>query len=102
MGVIFSILTCGIYSIIWLWSLNNELRVTNNKTLNSGTNFLLSIVTCGIFWFVWLCLLGKEIEEAGGKNNGLLYLVLSLFLTPIVGVAFAQYEVNELCQNTRN
>lgn len=98
MSIIFSILTCGIYSIIWLWCLNNELRVANNKTLNSGTNFLLSIITCGIFEFVWLCLLGREIEDVGGKDNGVLYLLLSIFLTPIAGLAFVQYDVNQLCQ----
>ncbi len=101
MGIIFSILTCGIYSIVWLWMLNNELRVANNKTLNSGTNLLLSIVTCGIYFIVWMYFLGREIEEAGGKDNGVLFAVLSVFGLAIVSLGIAQHEVNELCRKAK-
>lgn len=98
MAIVFSFLTCGIYLIVWLWCLNNELRQHNNKTLNSGTNFLLSIVTCGIFSIVWLYKLGDEVEEAGGKNEGVIYLLLSLFGFIIIAVALAQSQVNEICR----
>ena len=102
MAIIFTILTCGIYGIIWLWSLNNELRVANNKTTNSGTNFLFSILTCGIFFLVWNYKLGDEIEDAGGKNEGVVYLILSLFGLSIVALALAQNQVNRICQRNGN
>ena len=31
LGVILSFLTCGIYATVWIWILNNELRVANGK-----------------------------------------------------------------------
>ena len=71
--IILTILTCGIYGLVWLWCLNNELRVANNRKTNSGTNFLFSILTCGIFFLVWNYKLGEEVEDAGGKNEGVVY-----------------------------
>lgn len=67
-AVILSFVTCGIYLIIWLWSLNNELRTNNNKIKNSMTSFLLSFVTCGIYYIVWMYNMGKEVEEVGGDK----------------------------------
>ena len=102
MAIIFSFLTCGIYFIIWLWCLNNELRTVNNKNLNSGTNFLLSFITCGIYSLVWMYKLGDEVEDAGGKNEGVVYLILSLFGFMLISVALAQHQVNKICQKNQN
>ena len=98
LGIILTILTCGIYSIVWLWMLNNEVRIANNRNTNSGMNFLLSIVTCGIFYLVWNYKLGQEIEDAGGKDEGLVYLILAFFGLGLVSIALAQSQVNEICE----
>lgn len=98
LGIILTILTCGIYSIVWLWMLNNEVRVANDRNPNSGVNFLLSIVTCGIFYLVWNYKLGQEIEDAGGKDEGVIYLLLTFFGLGIVSIALAQSQVNRICE----
>ena len=98
LGIILTILTCGIYSIVWLWMLNNELRVANDRNPNSLVNFLLSIVTCGIFYLVWNYQLGREIEDAGGKDEGVVYLLLCFFGLGIISLALAQSQVNEICE----
>lgn len=99
LSIVLTILTCGIYGIIWQWSLNNEIRIYNKKTKNSAISFLLSIVTCGIYFLIWMYNLGKEVEEIGGdKNSSLIYLLFSFFALPIVGIAMAQNEVNKLCK----
>lgn len=100
LGVILSILTCGIYAIVWLWILNNEVRVANNRNTNSGVNFLLSIVTCGIFYLIWNYKLGQEIEDAGGKDEGVIYLILAFFGLGLVSVALAQSQVNRICEKS--
>lgn len=98
-SVILSILTCGIYLIIWQWSLNNELKVYNKKPENSLVCFLLSLVTCGIYYIIWMYNIGKEIEEAGGdKNASMIYLILTVVGLSFVGLAMAQNEVNKICQ----
>lgn len=98
LSIILSFLTCGIYAIVWLWCLNNELRIANNKQPNSGKNFLLSLVTCGIYFMIWNYKLGDEVEEAGGKNEGTIYLLLALFGLSFVGLALAQVQVNKICE----
>ena len=100
--IILTILTCGIYGLVWLWCLNNELRVANNRKTNSGTNFLFSILTCGIFFLVWNYKLGEEVEDAGGKNEGVVYLILSLFGLRYIALALAQSQVNKICERNGN
>lgn len=97
-GIIFSLITCGIYSIIWLWVLNNDLRAYNNKKLNSGINFLLCIITCGLWGFIWQYNIGREIEDAGGPNYGILYVILFFFSFGIISTALMQLEVNRICE----
>lgn len=98
-AIILSFVTCGIYLIIWMWALNDELRLNNNKPKNSMKSFLLSFITCGIYYLIWSYNMGKEVAEAGGdKNASLIYLILTLVGLPIVAVALAQNEVNKLCQ----
>lgn len=98
LGVILSFLTCGIYATVWIWILNNELRVANGKNKNSVINFILSIVTCGIFYLVWNYKLGEEVEDFGGKDDGVLYLFLAFFSFGIISIALAQSQVNEICE----
>ena len=100
--IILTILTCGIYGLVWLWCLNNELRVANNRKTNSGTNFLFSILTCGIFFLVWNYKLGEEVEDAGGKNEGVVYFILSLFGLSLIALALAQSQVNKICERNGN
>ena len=100
--IILTILTCGIYGLVWLWCLNNELRVANNRKTNSGTNFLFSILTCGIFFLVWNYKLGEEVEDAGGKNEGVVYLILSLFGLSLIALALVQSQVNKICERNGN
>ena len=102
LSIILTLLTCGIYGLVWLWCLNNELRVANNRKTNSGTNFLFSILTCGIFFLVWNYKLGEEVEDAGGKNEGVVYLILSLFGLSLIALALAQSQVNRICERNGN
>ena len=102
LSIILTLLTCGIYGLVWLWCLNNELRVVNNKNTNSVTNFLFSILTCGIYFLVWNYKLGEEVEDAGGKNEGTMYLILSLFGLSLIALALAQSQVNRICERNGN
>ena len=46
--------------------------------------------------------LGDEVEDAGGKNEGIVYLILSLFGFTLISVALAQHQVNKICQRNQN
>ena len=41
--------------------------------------------------------MGKNIEKAGGKNEGVLYLILTLFGLGIIAFALMQSQENDLC-----
>lgn len=100
--IILTIITCGIYSIFWNVNMANDFAVYNGKKPNGWMVILLSIITCGIYYLVWVYKMGEEIEKAGGKNEGVAYLLLTLFGLGIVAMALIQYQENELCPKLEN
>ena len=100
--VILSLVTCGIYGIVWFFRLNDDARtISGDQRLSGGKAFLLTIVTCGIYYFYWAYLMGKAINEANIKankpanDNSTLYLILSILGLGIVTYALAQSEINK-------
>ncbi len=102
--IILSIVTCGIYGIIWMINLVNDLNTASGceNDTSGGMVFLLSLVTCGIYSYYWAFKAGEKIGEvhrrngAGGGDESVLYLVLSLFGFAIVVHALIQNELNKV------
>lgn len=99
--IILSLVTCGIYGIIWFISLTDDVGKLSGDSEFTGTKyFLLTLVTCGIFGYVWAYKLGKNLHIAAEKNgkvaedHSILYLILQLFGLGIVTYCLAQSEVN--------
>ncbi len=100
--ILFSIITCGIYTYYWLFCLNEDLRaLTGNPYSSSGGMVILfSILTCGIYLFYWVYKQGESIDvmkrqigrPAGGL--GILYLVITILGFGIVAYALMQNEIN--------
>ena len=83
--VILSIVTCGIYGIIWFVALQDDVNtLTGDFETSGGMAFLLTLVTCGIYGIWWMYNQGSRIDsikESRGipaGNNGILYLILSI------------------------
>ncbi len=103
-AVILSIVTCGIYGIIWFINLVDDVnRVCNDEDSNQsgGMVFLLTLVTCGIYGIIWFYKAGKRMFNAGNKygmqfaDNSVLYLVLELFGLGIVNYCLIQSDLNK-------
>lgn len=103
--IVLSLVTCGIYSLIWLGFMANELRELANEQdkLSGGLVVLLSIVTCGIFTIIWYYQAGKSIEKAKYMRNmqsdnatGMIYLLLGVFGFGIVSMSLIQNDINKL------
>lgn len=103
--ILLSIVTCGIYGIIWFINMVNDLNTAaRTPSANSGGMvFLLSIITCGIYMFVWLYKAGEQVSAAKrfatgvpGENNGMMYIILCLFGLSIVSYCLIQNELNEV------
>ncbi len=102
--IILSIVTCGIYGIIWFIGLTDDAKLAAEDTslASGGLAFVLTIVTCGIYGFYWAYKIGELIKNAQAKrgmqpkDNAILYLLLQLFGLGIVVYALAQNDLNEI------
>ena len=106
MCIILSIITCGIYGLFWLAGLANDVKkISGDSSATSGGMLvLLSIITCNIYYLVWVFKAGDTLDrvrvtngEASG-NQGILYLLLSIFGLGIVSYALLQNEINRYAE----
>ena len=69
--VILSIVTCGIYSLYWLYTLNEAARTVNPNEwqMGGGMVILLSIITCGIFGLYWYYKMGKALWPSARRTT---------------------------------
>jgi hypothetical protein len=101
--VLLSIVTCGIYGIIFWYSFADDMNTICNgdgkQTQNYIIVILLSIVTCGIYGWIWYYGIGNRLQENApryGTNlneNGttvLLWMIFGAFLCGI-GYFYAEY-----------
>ena len=103
LAIVLSIITCGIYGVVWMVSINDDINKVNNDI--NGTSgvlvFLFTLLTCGIYGFYWNYKMGQKLYEAGskyGKNindNSIIYLILSLCGLSIVSYCLMQNDLNQ-------
>ena len=103
-AVILSIVTCGIYGLIWYINIINDLntaaRTPDDKT--AGTILLLTIITCGIYGWIWLYHAGEKVDAIRQMNgeapssSSMIYLLLSIFGLGIVVYCLIQSELNKV------
>ena len=103
LAIILSFVTCGIYSIIWMVSINDDVNMVNDDI--NGTSgalvFLFTILTCGIYGIYWNYKMGQKLYEAGskyGKNindNSIIYLILSICGLSIISYCLIQNDLNQ-------
>ena len=103
--IIFTLITCGIYGLYWIYQLTRDTHETLGRanTASPGMVVLYSIVTCGIYALFWQYKMGEavvEIQENRGRtadhNTPIIYLVLAVFGLAIVSEAFLQNTLNEV------
>lgn len=100
-AIILSIVTCGIYGIIWFVSLTNEINALTGKTndTSGGMCFLLGLVTCGIYTYYWAYKLGEKCDQLKGSNDSRILFLILMFFCPIVTYALAQDTINKTVGN---
>lgn len=101
--ILLSIVTCGIYGLIWYVNLTDDAaRANGDANFSGGKAFLFTLLTCGIYGIYWNYKMGKEIYEAKAKrgiaasDQSVLYVVLGLIGLGIVNYCLMQNELNEL------
>lgn len=103
-SIILSLVTCGIYGIIWFIGLTDDAKTASEdaQMQSGGMAFLLTLITCGIYGFYWAYKMGKVINQARIKkgmtedDKSVLYIVLQLLGLGIVNYALMQNDLNEI------
>lgn len=106
--IILTIITCGIYGIIWFISMTDDMRyVSGDQTLSGGKALLFTIITCGIYIYIWAYKMGKATVLAESKygqqvnDNSTLYLILQIFGLGIVNYCLIQSDLNNMAKLTQ-
>ena len=102
--VIFGILTCGIYLLVWGYQTTDELRIaTGDETLKPGVDLLLTFVTCGVWWIYTDYRNAKKVWELGNRlglrrsDQSTMVLLLD-FVAMLITPAILQAEYNEVAK----
>ena len=102
-NLLLTLLTCGLYGIIWFIMLTDDAAYkSKNSSISGGLALIFTILTCGIYSIFWNYNMGKMIyeakKEAGihANDNSILYLVLGLFGFTLVNYCIMQSELNEI------
>ncbi|MDR3215418.1 MAG: DUF4234 domain-containing protein [Bacilli bacterium] len=108
--ILLCLITCGIYSIYWIVTTQNQIRrIYQRELLHDGiVIILLGFITCGIYYYYWMyktCLVMDDIYVEQGlvpNNDTVLMVVLGILCTPIVYYALMQNKINYLVDMTNN
>ena len=99
LAIVFSFLTCGIYSIYWMIKLNDEVNQIcgDTQATGGGLVFLFTLITCGIYGWYWMYKMGEKCDQIKGVNgsSGILYLILGIFGLGIVSYCLMQDTINK-------
>ena len=105
LAIIFSLITCGIYSFYWIYKINEEINILSDEegATSGGMVILFSIITCGIYSIYWAYRMGERVDRIQGVNGNshILYLILYLTsgltsgVTGMVALALMQDAINK-------
>lgn len=103
--VVLSLVTCGIYSIYWLYTIAHDLNdlcesQNQEKGAEPGLVVILSIVTCGIYLLYYLWKAGKMVSSLTRSNghhpsdDSIVLMVLSILQLSLVSYCILQSHIN--------
>ena len=109
LGIIFTIITCGIYEFYWNYKVWDSLYQATGRPSKAGLDVVLSLVTCGIYYMYMMYQMGKLESEAyskyglRSKDDSILYLILGIVSFGVVSMAIVQSNINsELADAVNN
>jgi hypothetical protein len=103
--LLLSLVTCGIYFIVWKYQTTDELRLASgDESLNPGMDILLTLVSCGL-WSIYASFRNaQKIHQLAQRlgvarsDQSTVVLVLGLFGLMLVNVFILQGEYNAIAQ----
>lgn len=99
LAVLFSIITCGIYTLYWFASVTTDTnKISEIKTANGLLSLVFVWITFGIYGYYWAYKLGKKARSAAGGCGGGVYLLLYVFGLGLIDLILAQAAVNHVAE----
>jgi hypothetical protein len=103
MVLILSLITCGLYGLIWLWQAETEVKQELELTdTNPGLDVVLTVLTLGIWFLVAVYRLSKHVAEAQRRVNlvpndlSLVTVIVSALGFWFVAITLLQVELNKV------
>lgn len=103
--ILLTIFTCGIYGLVWMYQLTEDVAALDNKSgISGGAALLLTIITCGIYGIYWSYKMGQEVykikleKNMYARDNSILYVVLDILGFAIVNYCLIQSDLNEIAE----
>lgn len=102
LSILFSILTCGIYTYFWIGSLSNDISDCLGEQRDGTKDVVLTFITCGLYLFYWNYKTAKRmvnVQEKYGiraSDNSVLYLLISFVGLIIIPLWIMQSNMNEV------
>lgn len=100
--LIFSIITCGIYYLYWIYQTTDELGAYLQNDNNPVLDLLLCMF-CAPYQIYWMYKISRQAAEAQEKagntritDNAVLNLILTIFGLGIVASMILQSSINEV------
>lgn len=99
LSVFLSIITCGIYGIVWMASLVKNIHCIQNKSGGIAKE-MLCLIFVPIYPIIWWYTRGESVKESFGEygltanGNGTVYLILAIFGLSIVSQGIMQSDFN--------
>ena len=97
--VIIATLIIPFYGLYWYCSFQNQLKRETGLGFGGFGHFMATLFSFGIYGLVWCYKVGGRLEKLGGKNNGVVYLILSFFGFSMISYWLMQNEANQLPDN---
>lgn len=107
MVILLTIITCGIYSLFWLYQTTQDLtEYSEDYRLTPGMSVLLTIITCGLYQIYWWYRIADIFITAQEKtkfprinDNKVLFVVLAIFGLDIINMAILQSDMNQVWES---
>lgn len=96
-SIILSILTLGLYNIIWIININDDIDDILNEESTDGLLIIIySIITFGIYYLYWLYKCGKRLDRVNNNksNSCIIYLIFGIVGLSLIALVLIQYNLN--------
>ena len=97
--VILTVITCGIYGLFWMASVNDEINTLADDRNSPSGGFVVAItlLTCGIYGFYWAYQMAKKCDRImmdTSSERTILFLVFYFLALNVVNLCFMQDIIN--------